>query len=70
MQYKMPGTTAVQKRQLAWNIIREISLHSTKEEEVGGSETKFPNAYHGLRWGNLSNLAVDSWASAKADAPQ
>jgi hypothetical protein len=30
----MPGTTADQKRQLAWNIIREVSLHSTKEEEV------------------------------------
>jgi hypothetical protein len=34
MQYKMPGTNAQQKRLLAWNIIREVSLHSCKEEEV------------------------------------
>eukprot|EP00882_Tetradesmus_deserticola_P001105 GHRQ01001197.1.p1 GENE.GHRQ01001197.1~~GHRQ01001197.1.p1 ORF type:complete len:211 (+),score=105.63 GHRQ01001197.1:166-798(+) len=33
-QFKMPGTNAQQKRQLAWNIIREVSLHSCKEEEV------------------------------------
>jgi hypothetical protein len=30
----MPGTNAQQKRLLAWNIIREVSLHSCKEEEV------------------------------------
>jgi hypothetical protein len=34
LQYKMPGTNASQKRLLAWNIIREVSLHSCKEEEV------------------------------------
>lgn len=33
-QYKLPGTTASQKRMLAWAIIREISIHSAKEEEV------------------------------------
>jgi hypothetical protein len=34
LQYKMPGTTGDQKHLLAWNIIREVSLHSCKEEEV------------------------------------
>jgi hemerythrin superfamily protein len=33
-QYKLPGTTASQKKLLAWAIIREISIHSAKEEEV------------------------------------
>lgn len=35
VQYKMPGTTAEQKRLLAWHMIRESSVHSAKEEEVG-----------------------------------
>jgi hemerythrin superfamily protein len=33
-QYKLPGTTASQKRMLAWAITREVSIHSAKEEEV------------------------------------
>lgn len=33
-QYKMPGTTASQKQMLAYTLIREVSLHSAKEEEV------------------------------------
>eukprot|EP00879_Flechtneria_rotunda_P000425 GHRR01000519.1.p1 GENE.GHRR01000519.1~~GHRR01000519.1.p1 ORF type:complete len:211 (+),score=65.02 GHRR01000519.1:169-801(+) len=33
-QYKLPGTNAEQKQVLAWNLIREISIHAAKEEEV------------------------------------
>lgn len=33
-QYKLPGTNAAQKRLLAWSLIREVSLHAAKEEEV------------------------------------
>ncbi|KAF8069521.1 hemerythrin-like protein [Scenedesmus sp. PABB004] len=33
-QYKLPGTQTAQKRLLAWTIIREVSIHSAKEEEV------------------------------------
>eukprot|EP00775_Hariotina_reticulata_P010866 gene10866-11020_t len=30
----MPGTTAEQKEMLAWTIIREVAIHSAKEEQV------------------------------------
>jgi hemerythrin superfamily protein len=33
-QYNLPGTTARQKSLLAWDMIRESSVHSAKEEQV------------------------------------
>eukprot|EP00877_Chromochloris_zofingiensis_P011923 jgi/Chrzof1/6985/Cz02g06170.t1 len=33
-QYKLPGITAEQKQILAWSLIRDVSMHSAKEEEV------------------------------------
>jgi hypothetical protein len=34
-QYMAPSTNAKQKQLLAWHMIRESSVHSYKEEEVG-----------------------------------
>lgn len=47
-QYKLPGlgTTAQQKQLLAWEIIREVSMHAAKE--VRGRDGRLMSAQGGV----------------------